>query len=77
MPNVIYRTEDDGLPPRASGYVVARDSSGQGVTLFTVDGYRRTTAEPIVIEEAAWQEVVQRAMRAAVQTGGTVYVIWG
>ena len=77
MSRVIYRTEDEGLPGWANGYVVARDETGRRVTWFTTGTYERTTAEYFPIDDAEWLTAIERAVRVAGQTGGTVFVIWG
>ena len=74
---MIYRTEEEGLPPWANGYVVARDETGRRVTWFTTETYVCSTADKFRITDTEWETAINRAMRLADQTGGSVYVIWG
>ena len=75
MAAVIYRTEAEGLPDDADGFVVARNDSGGRVVWCDARSYVRTTAAPKQIVSGDWLVAIERATTLARARGRPVYVV--
>ena len=78
MSNVVWRTEGEGLPPGAEGFVVSRDRTGRSYGWTSVSRYNRPLAALRIISGANMDAAITAAGAETDRLSfADVYVMWG
>jgi hypothetical protein len=78
MSTVVWRTEAEGLPLGAEGFVVSRDGTGRGYGWTSVSRYRKPSAALQVISVTNMNVAIAAAGAETDRLSLTLlYVMWG